>query len=138
LLLLSPGHLDTLLSDQVHQQLGDWTDKYGPIFRLQVANKFAVVVTEPAAAVQLLRKGSPNYLQKSPDMYAALELGSTPHVHNILSSLDTPYWKAVRSGLAPCFSLSNLKKVRRAYGGSRGSGRWQLLAVGGYRRGRDG
>jgi cytochrome P450 len=110
------------MSDKVHETFSDWTDTYGPIFRLQMLNAFAVVVTDPAACSKLLRKGSPDYAPKNTDLYGPLELGTFPQVHNILSSSDNAYWKAVRTGLAPCFSISNLKKVRGWRGRVRSEG----------------
>jgi len=41
----------------------------------------------------------------------ALEAAIKPAMPNILTSPDSPYWKAVRQGAAPCFSNNNIKKV---------------------------
>lgn len=112
LAVAAAGHLDILLSPHIHEQLAEWADTYGPLFRLQLAQNFAVVVTDPNEAPKLLRKGSPDYVCKSPDIYEAFTVISQPRRYNMFSDMtDSPLWKAVRSGLAPCLSITNLKKV---------------------------
>jgi hypothetical protein len=44
--------------------------------------------------------------------YEALEAAIQPKMQNILTAEDGDYWKAVRQGAAPCFSVTNMKKVR--------------------------
>ena len=41
--------------------------------------------------------------------YKNLELGTSPHLPNVLTSEESPYWKAVRQTVAPCFSMTNMK-----------------------------
>eukprot|EP00879_Flechtneria_rotunda_P010957 GHRR01011449.1.p1 GENE.GHRR01011449.1~~GHRR01011449.1.p1 ORF type:complete len:319 (+),score=84.89 GHRR01011449.1:395-1351(+) len=106
------GHVSKILSDDAPLQLAEWTNTYGPIYKIQLNNSPAVVLTDPAAITSLIRwPSSPTYITKSPDIYGALELGTQPQLHNILTSTDNAYWKAVRQGTAPCFSVSNLKQV---------------------------
>jgi cytochrome P450 len=111
------GHVSTLLSDRCPLQLADWANSYGPIYKLQLLNRACVVLTDPAAAHELIRWGnSDNYLGKTRELYCAFEVGTKPHKPNILTSPDDAYWKAVRQATAPCFSISNLKQVRRRGG----------------------
>ncbi|KAF6256430.1 cytochrome P450 [Scenedesmus sp. NREL 46B-D3] len=106
------GHVSTLLSDRCPVQLAEWANAYGPVYKLQVLNSAIVVLTDPTAANSLIRWGSSDtYLGKTRELYAALEIGTVPHMPNILTSADGAYWKAVRQATAPCFSISNLKKV---------------------------
>ncbi|WIA30909.1 hypothetical protein OEZ86_000961 [Tetradesmus obliquus] len=106
------GHVSTLLSDRCPLQLADWANSYGPVYKLQLLNRACVILTDPAAAHELIRWGnSENYLGKTRELYRALELGTEPKMPNILTSPDDVYWKAVRQATAPCFSISNLKLV---------------------------
>jgi cytochrome P450 len=108
------GHVSTLLSDRCPLQLADWANSYGPVYKLQLLNRACVILTDPAAAHDLIRWGSSdNYLGKTRELYRALELGTEPKMPNILTSPDDAYWKAVRQATAPCFSISNLKQVGR-------------------------
>jgi hypothetical protein len=108
----SSGHVSTLLSDTCPLQLADWANSFGPIYKLQLLNRACVVLTDPAAAHELIRWGnSDRYLGKTRELYRALELGTQPQMPNILTSPDDAYWKAVRQATAPCFSISNLKQV---------------------------
>jgi cytochrome P450 len=112
------GHVSTLLSARCPLQLADWANSYGPIYKLQLLNSACVVVTDPAAANELVRWGnSDSYIGKTRDLYRAIELGTQPRMPNILTSPDGAYWKAVRQATAPCFSISNLKQVSRVGGG---------------------
>jgi hypothetical protein len=53
-------------------------------------------------------------MPKARVVYQALEKAVQPKQRNIVTTEDGDYWKAVRQGTAPCFSMSNLKKVRTA------------------------
>lgn len=54
------------------------------------------------------------YMPKARVVYQALEKAVQPKQRNIVTTEDGDYWKAVRQGTAPCFSMTNLKKVRTA------------------------
>jgi hypothetical protein len=106
------GHVSTLLSDRCPLQLAEWANSYGPVYKLQLLNHACVILTDPAAAHDLIRWGSSDsYIGKTRDLYRALELGTEPKMPNVLTSPDDAYWKAVRQATAPCFSISNLKQV---------------------------
>jgi hypothetical protein len=51
------------------------------------------------------------YMPKARVVYQALEVAVKPKQRNIVTTEDGDYWKAVRQGTAPCFSMTNLKKV---------------------------
>jgi hypothetical protein len=56
----------------------------------------------------------PIYAPKPPELYRIMEVSFYhPRRPNILSSADDKYWKAVRQAAAPCFSVTNMKLVRR-------------------------
>ena len=95
----------------IFNYFGPWTDKYGPLFKIRLLADTAVILTDPDLAQQVLRKTSPLYIPKDRSMYWPLELSVKPQLPNILSDSDGPYWKAVRTAVAVCFSISNLKKV---------------------------
>lgn len=102
-----------LLSERAPHTLAAWANTYGPLYALRILNAPAVVLSDPGAAAALIRNSkSPDYVTKVPSIYEALELGTRPQLHNILTSADDAYWRAVRQGVAPCFSISNLKQVR--------------------------
>jgi hypothetical protein len=50
-------------------------------------------------------------MPKPRHFYEALESAVHPKTQNILTADDGDYWKAVRQGAAPCFSVTNMKKV---------------------------
>jgi hypothetical protein len=50
-------------------------------------------------------------MPKARVVYQALEVAVKPKQRNIVTTEDGDYWKAVRQGTAPCFSMTNLKKV---------------------------
>lgn len=53
------------------------------------------------------------YTPKARVIYQALEVAIKPKQRNIVTAEDSPgpYWRAVRWATAPCFSITNLKKV---------------------------
>lgn len=89
--------------------MDEWEKEYGPIYKLQTLFWVVIILTDPDAVSAIIRKGK-SYLIKSPT-YSAMELATRPHLPNILTSPDNAYWKAVRQGVAPCFSATNLKQV---------------------------
>jgi cytochrome P450 len=112
----SSGHAGALTGADLFKSFASWTDQYGPIFKLRLLHTPVVVVTDPDLAQQVLRKSSPEYVPKDRSMYWPLELGVKPQLPNILTDSDGPYWKAVRTAVAVCFSITNLKKVRADWG----------------------
>lgn len=78
--------------------------------RLRMGSKAMLVVSDPAEATKLLKRGG-TYLHKSRDLYAALEVGVEPRTPNLLTDDDGPMWKAVRNAVAPAFSATSLKQV---------------------------
>lgn len=64
-------------------------------------------------------------------MYEGFEAIHSPRLPNIMSAPDTPLWKAVRAGVAPCLSNTNLKKVGATVhvGVFEGVRRWGHAAV---------
>lgn len=74
---------------------------------------FAVVLTlHPTAALSPCHHAGPGpYCPKPRAFYEALESAIKPKLPNIVTAEDGDYWKAVRQGAAPCFSVSNMKKV---------------------------
>jgi hypothetical protein len=70
----APGHLPAILSSKAPLILADWAAGAGPVMRLRVAADPLLVVTDPAEAGRLLRRG-PGYLPKAPKLYRALEVG---------------------------------------------------------------
>lgn len=55
-------------------------------------------------------------MPKARVVYQALEIAIKPKQRNIVTTEDGAYWKAVRHATAPCFSITNLKKVGRITG----------------------
>lgn len=105
------GHADAIVADDVFRTLMRWVNDYGPLVKLRILQYPVVIVTDPDSIQQILRR-TPNYLAKDRELYRALEVGASPQVPTILSASDGPYYKAVRSAVAACLSVSNLKKVR--------------------------
>ena len=105
------GHVPLLPSDSSPMVLSTWANKYGPVVRLQILHRVAVLLTDVQATNKVLRKG-PMYLPKYAELYQPLELLVKDRRPNLVSSKDDAYYKAVRQGVAPCFSMTSLKQVR--------------------------
>lgn len=106
-----PGHLSALTSPKTPFILSTWASSCGSIMRLRLISTPLVVVTDPAAASQLLKRG-PTYLPKPRSVYSAFEVGIKPPTPNILSRNDGPAWRAVRAAVARSLSATSLREVR--------------------------
>jgi hypothetical protein len=105
------GHTTLLPADSSPMVLSAWANKYGPVVRLQLLHRVAVLLTDVHATNKVLRKG-PVYLPKYAELYQPLELLVKDKKPNLVSSKEDAYYKAVRQGVAPCFSMTSLKQVR--------------------------
>ena len=105
-----PGHADAVVSVDVFKQFTEWANTYGPVFKIRLLNTPGVVVTDfNLAPEQLLKKPSPLYLPKQRKLYQpAAEVTTKPQMPNITSASDGPYWKAVRTAVAACFSTRQI------------------------------
>eukprot|EP00877_Chromochloris_zofingiensis_P006847 jgi/Chrzof1/2415/Cz11g14160.t1 len=100
------GHAAAHLNDKAPFIFKRWAEKYGKLYKVRMADNFAVVLTDPEVIQSIARK-----IQKPTKSYSSLELGTFPKDHNILTAPDGPHWKAVRQGITPAFSVANLKQV---------------------------
>ena len=105
------GHADAVVAADAFKHFSAWANTFGPLFKIRTVHISWVVMTDPSLAQQLLKKSSLSYIPKSRELYWPIELLVKPHLANILSSSDGPYWKAVRTAVAVCFSTGNFKQV---------------------------
>jgi cytochrome P450 len=120
------GHIPALLSPRAPFVFAEWAEACGPVTRLRMGATPLLLVSDPAEAAKLLRRGA-SYIPKSREIYAALEIGVEPRTPNMLTANDGPMWKSVRTCVAPAFSATSLKQVRG--GGVAAVRRWQAGAA---------
>eukprot|EP00775_Hariotina_reticulata_P009275 gene9275-9440_t len=112
MVLLFVGHLTSFAGGKGPWNVAAWANEYGPLFKTQLLGDITYVLSDPATVGRVTRKtGGGPYLVKPRRLYKPLEAAIKPAMPNILTSEDSPYWKAVRQGAAPCFSNNNIKKV---------------------------
>lgn len=100
------GHASPMLTDKSPLRMAEWEQQCGPIFKLRLLGQTLVILTDPAAVVRVNRIPD----TKKPDMYRAFDLPSATSV-SLFTDPGSPYWKAVRTGVAPCFSITSLKRT---------------------------
>ncbi|KAG2434429.1 hypothetical protein HYH02_012259 [Chlamydomonas schloesseri] len=104
------GHVKYLLRKDYHRVILGWAKQYGKIFKLRILNEWTVVITDPAAAAQVLATvpgRTHNY--KHID-----EVLGGPGKISMFGTPDEVHWRNARKTTAPAFSMAN---VRRYYGG---------------------
>ncbi|KAG2423942.1 hypothetical protein HXX76_014883 [Chlamydomonas incerta] len=104
------GHVKHLLRKDYHRVILGWAKQYGRIFKLRILNEWTVVITDPAAAAQVLASvpgRTHNY--KHID-----EVLGGPGKISMFGTPDEVHWRNARKTTAPAFSMAN---VRRYYGG---------------------
>ena len=104
------GHTPLLPADRSPMVMSAWANQYGPLVRVQFLQTVAVLLTDVQATNRVLRRG-PMYLPKYAELYKVLEMLVKDRRPNLVSSKDDAYYKAVRQGVAPCFSMTSLKQV---------------------------
>ncbi|KAK9801866.1 hypothetical protein WJX73_003752 [Symbiochloris irregularis] len=88
----------------LHRQVTEWAEQYGPIFKVRCINYHAVVITDPVLATCVLRD---KVLDKVRFQYHFLDpfLGGV----NILTGPTDDHWRAVRKGVSPAFSAVRMR-----------------------------
>lgn len=89
-----------------HREATRLANVYGPVTRFRVMHYQGVIVTDPILARAVLR--SP-HLDKFRFQYSFLDefLGGV----NLLTGPTNAHWKALRKGVAPAFSVTNMKSA---------------------------
>ncbi|KAK9827620.1 hypothetical protein WJX81_007168 [Elliptochloris bilobata] len=103
------GSLASILHPHNHRIFTTWTDTYGPVFRVRAVWKQLVFVTDPRLVAEIFRKSKE--LDKDWRLLAPFSQMMSPQGHgNIVSaSTHSPYWKAMRKGIAVAFRANNMK-----------------------------
>ncbi|WIA28825.1 hypothetical protein OEZ86_011354 [Tetradesmus obliquus] len=86
----------------------EWAKAYGPVYRVRFLWRPVVVVTDPDLYQPLLRSG-PAKLQKYTAPYKMFEVFVKPPRSNMLSSAETPVWKASRRAAVAALTMNNLR-----------------------------
>ncbi|GBF98134.1 cytochrome P450 [Raphidocelis subcapitata] len=100
------GHAGVLLSETSPVIMAKWVKDHGPLIKLRVLGQTMVVLSDPAAAAKLNR--IPGVTK--PPLYREFDLPSS-RAPSMFSDEGSPFWKAVRVGVAPCFSTTSLKRT---------------------------
>eukprot|EP00884_Botryococcus_braunii_P007185 jgi/Botrbrau1/16468/Bobra.0142s0062.1 len=98
------GIMDVVRNKNCHRWATAMADKYGPIFKCRIFHYHVIAITDPLLARHVLRS---KYLDKFRFMYSFLDefTGGT----NLLTGHTDAHWKTVRKGVAPAFSVANMK-----------------------------
>ncbi|KAG1665875.1 hypothetical protein FOA52_005364 [Chlamydomonas sp. UWO 241] len=108
------GQAPQLLSTQMHLVLTKWANKLGPMYRVRLANKTLIVLTDPDLVLPLLGSG-PSALPKAAfAMDGTLDVGHTiPNTYGIFSTHDfrSEFHRTSRKVLAPAFSMNQQRKI---------------------------
>ncbi|PSC76426.1 cytochrome P450 isoform B [Micractinium conductrix] len=97
------GHAGELTEGRHHRTVLRWDGLVGPVFRLNIFWARAVVVTQPELVHQLLRGGAG--MDKAQLTYQVIN----PLLSLFSASSHSPYWRLVRKGVAPGFSMRSLR-----------------------------
>ncbi|KAI8476126.1 MAG: cytochrome P450 [Monoraphidium minutum] len=100
------GHASPMMSDRSPVTMSEWVNTYGPMLKLRVLGGTLVILTDPAAITRINRLPGTT----KPDMYRAFDLPGAKHP-TVFTDSGSAYWKAVRSTVAPCFSMTSLKRT---------------------------
>ncbi|KAG2434347.1 hypothetical protein HYH02_012363 [Chlamydomonas schloesseri] len=101
------GNVPDLVRTPVHQCMAQWTERYGKIFKVELPNTTAVVLTDPEAVAQVLKV---ERFEKLTTSYQNMEKLTAEQQPNILTEPLSAYYKAVRRAVTPAFSTANLKR----------------------------
>ncbi|KAL4444155.1 hypothetical protein ABPG75_011892 [Micractinium tetrahymenae] len=103
------GHAKPVSDLRHHRMLLQWDGQVGPLYCIKVLWARVVVATHPAAIHQLLR-ATPG-VDKAQITFGMINPLLSPKGHPSLFSASThsPYWRLVRKGVAPGFSMTSLR-----------------------------
>lgn len=101
------GHAIALASERSPLTMAAWAKEFGPLIKLRILDDTMTMLTDPAAIARLNR--TPGVI-KPGDHYRIFNLPSAKQL-GLFADPGTAYWKAVRSGVAPCFSITSLKRT---------------------------
>ncbi|PQP92739.1 premnaspirodiene oxygenase-like [Prunus yedoensis var. nudiflora] len=101
------GNLHQLIGALPHHAFTDLCNKHGPIMKLQLGEIFAVIISSPEAAKEVLKTSEISFAQR-PNVYAA-EIMSYDH-SSILFAPYNEYWRQLRK--ISVMELLSAKRVR--------------------------
>ncbi|GIL96175.1 hypothetical protein Vretimale_2002 [Volvox reticuliferus] len=100
------GHVKYFLRPDYHRIILKWTQKYGSIFRIRLLTQWAIVITDPATAAQVLATvpgRTHNYTLTD-------EVLGGPGKVSMFGTRDEAHWRNVRKATAPAFSMTNVRR----------------------------
>jgi len=92
----------------VHAVATEWADKYGGIYRISFPEP-SYIISDAALVAPLLGRGE-NALPKSAKMYEPTLDLTCGHTTVFNEAPESPYWRAVRKAMAPCFSTEAMRR----------------------------
>ncbi|QLY30320.1 cytochrome P450 [Nocardia huaxiensis] len=98
------GNLPQMPPAAMHRRFDSWADEFGPIYRLNVAGKRVVVVSDPDLNKEILRNRPGGFRRQSSIESIMDEMGS-----NGLFSLEGEAWRRRRKLAMPAFNASHLR-----------------------------
>eukprot|EP00798_Chlamydomonas_sp_ICE-L_P004446 gene4446-14596_t len=104
------GNFSDITSPHAQGHTIMWANTYGPVVGLKLLGRPFVSVTDPKIIAPFISRTDAS-LSKA-DLYSSFAAMQGPHGH--ASLFDTrhvsPYWKAVRKTVSPCFATDALRK----------------------------
>ncbi|MFR9749838.1 cytochrome P450 [Nocardia sp. 004] len=98
------GNLPQLLPSRLHRRFDRWADEFGPMYRVNMAGKTLVVVSDPGLNRDILRDRPGSYRRQSSIESIMDEMGS-----NGLFSLEGEAWRRRRKLAMPAFNATHLR-----------------------------
>mmetsp|Transcript_29305 Transcript_29305/g.64847 ORF Transcript_29305/g.64847 Transcript_29305/m.64847 type:complete len:554 (-) Transcript_29305:627-2288(-) len=105
------GHVPALLRNDYIFKLIEWANQYPGIFRLNLAGKPMIIVTDPAATALILGRDADSVPTRSDDYKNIVDKsfdGFAPHI-SFFGTQDEEHWKVVRKATAPAFNMNNMR-----------------------------
>jgi cytochrome P450 len=123
------GNLLQIESTRLHQQLESWCAEYGPIFRLQLGKRRAVVVGDHELIAAALRDRPDGFRRTVRLEEIATEMGLTPGLFGANGDTWRRQRRMVMAGLDPAHVKGYYPALQRV--AQRLQGRWEKAARGG-------
>ncbi|MFF0545898.1 cytochrome P450 [Nocardia thailandica] len=99
------GNLHQLTPTKLHRQLDDWCAEFGPLYRMSMPGRQAVVVGDPELSQEILRRRPSDFRRQSTIESIMSEMGSDG-----LFSSEGAAWRRRRRLAMPAFNAAQLTR----------------------------
>lgn len=100
------GNIKQIKGDSFHLVLENWAKQYGPCYKINLAGKHMLVISDASLVKDVLKK-RPKYYRRFKEMESVFsELGS----HGVFSH-DGDDWKRQRKLITPAFNTKNIART---------------------------